>query len=409
MAQPDDQNNQGLRVSGYGPRIRQAAIVVIILAVIVAGIVLAALWSNQQEPEVGVQPTPRPTQAPRPTATQPPPDTATPEPTETPVEDTPTSEPESEPPTPTSSPEATVEPTTAPTPEPTEQPTVEPTNTPVPPTPAPSPTATNTPLPTPTVVPTVAPTPVPTATPTITPTPMPSVPTILEIKARGQLIDQGVGQSDVKVLNAEQHTWFDLTLGCGPIKNDNPARPVDGWILMLGNDEKTWRFHVASRDQEVHGDLNTKDDLIADCTDVENPEQITINIAHELRLHEARRMVIYRGLQENEQIVADFERGACRHPALEQDCIQVVVDALNVSVPIGNTASCVTARRIEFHVLRGIQSINFLCEKDWYRVGGEQEIWGSTQGALPQDFLNVVGPFYAGGAPPEIPSEDTQK
>lgn len=430
MAQPDDQNNSGLRVSGYGPRIRQAAIVVIVLVAIVAAIALAAIWSNRQEPEVGVQPTPRPTRISQPTPTPLPPDTPTPTPTEpaavrapdtatptstkTPVEDTPTSEPEKEPepakepPTATPSPTATEAPATevAPTPEPTEQPTATavPSDTPVPPTQVPTvtptATATSTPIPEPTAKPTVTPTPAPTATPTITPIPTPSVPTILEIKARGQLIDRGIGQSDIKVLNAEEHTWLDLTLGCGPIGGDNPARPVDGWILFLGNDEKTYRFHVASKEQEVQEDLNTKDDVIRDCTDVENPEQVTVNLVHDLRLHEARQMDFYRGLPENEQAVVEIKDLAR---------IRAVLDTLNTNTPIGNDAICQTARRIDFHVLRGIQTIRFLCEKDWYRVGGSQEVWGDTQGALTQEFLNAVGPYFAGGAPPEIPKAEPEE
>ena len=47
MNQPDDQNNSGLRVSGYGPRIRQTLVVGIILAIIVAAIAAAAIWSNR--------------------------------------------------------------------------------------------------------------------------------------------------------------------------------------------------------------------------------------------------------------------------------------------------------------------------------------------------------------------------
>ena len=64
------------------------------------------------------------------------------------------------------------------------------------------------------------------------------VPTILEIKARGNLIDQGINQGDIAILSQAEHTWPDLTLGCGAIEGDNPARPIEGWILTLGNEEK---------------------------------------------------------------------------------------------------------------------------------------------------------------------------
>ena len=420
MAQPDDQNQSGLRVSGYGPRIRQTAIVVIVLGAVVAAIVLAAMWSNRQEPEVGVQPTPRATEVPQPSPTSPSPDTPTPEPTaqaevqvldtetptptKTPVEDTPTSEPEKEP-------EATEEPpTSTPSPTatevsitevmPTEQPTAEPTDTPVPateiPTAVPTATATHTPVPKPTATPTIAPTPIPTSTPTVTPTPTPSVPSILEIKARGQLIDQDIEQSDIKVLTAVEHTWPDLTLGCGPIEGDNPARLVDGWVLVLGNDEKTYRFHVASRNQEIHEDLKTKDDIIRNCTDVEGPEQLTVNLVHDLRLHEARRVVLYRGPASGEQApVQDIKDGAR---------IQAILDALNTNTPIGNTSTCETAYRLDFYILRGIQTIRFFCGKDWYRVGGEQEVWGGTQGALPAALLDAVAPYLAAEPLPGLPT-----
>ena len=108
MNQSDDQNNSGLRVSGYGPRIKQTLIVVIVLAIIVAAIVLAAIWANNREPDPGVQPTPRSTQAPQPTATSPPPDTPTTEPTEATevqVADTPTTSPTEAPPEDTRTPD----------------------------------------------------------------------------------------------------------------------------------------------------------------------------------------------------------------------------------------------------------------------------------------------------------------
>ena len=419
MNQPDDQNNSGLRVSGYGPRIRQTLIVGVILAVIVAAIAAAAIWSNSREPEVGVQPTPRPTRAPEPNATVALTDTPTSEPTEpavTMVEDTETPEPTEVPPTNTPSPTpelqdikptaTAVMPTAtatetpvaelAPTPEPTATPTAEPTETQVPPTEEPTAVPTDTPLPGPTTTPTITPTLMPTSTPTPTPTPVPMVPTILEIKARGNLIDQGIEQSDVAILGQVEHTWPDLTLGCGPIEGDNPARPVEGWILTLGNDEKVYTFHVASKEQGDAGE-HLREDIIANCTDVENPVQPTINPVLELRLHEARRITFYVGLSDSERIVLDLEDGAR---------IRQIIDELNTIIPIGNAASCETARRLDFHLLRSVQSIRFLCENDWYRVGGTQEVWDGTQGALTADFLNSVAPYFAGGGgPPPIPQD----
>ena len=429
MNQSDDQNNSNLRVSGYGSRIKQTLIIVVALAVIVTAIVLAALWANSREPESGIQPTPRPTQAPQSTATMPPPDTpttaptesvevkvadtTTPEPTESPPEDTPTpvdetpEQPEADTPTPTStvsaeesSAEETPKAETVPTPEPTEQPTVAPTDTPTPISPTETPddeptvAATNTPKPEPTATPTITPTPMPTATPTITPTPTPEVPTKLEIYARGDLIDQGIDQSDLKIVSVVEHTWPDLTLGCGSINDDNPARPVDGWILIIGNDEKTYTFHVASKDQ---GDAeNLDEDIVVNCTDVGDTEQLTFNLVHDLRLHEARRVILYRGSKDDEQQpIQDIQDG---------ELIQAIVDALNTSIPIGNTEICETAYRLDFYILRGIQTIRFFCENDWFRVEGEQDLWRGTQGALPQELLNSVAPFFASATLPPIPT-----
>ena len=406
MNQPDDQNNSGLRVSGYGPRVRQTLIVGIILAVIVVAIAAAAMWSNSREPEVGVQPTPRPTRAPEPTATVVPSDTPTPEPTEAPevmVADTATPEPTEIPATDTPTP--TVIPPTAtttetpvaemaPTLEPTATHTAEPTATQVPPTEEPTAVPTDTPLPEPTATPTSTPTPMPTATPVTTPTPVPEVPTKLEIYARGELIDQGIDQGDIKILSVEEHTWPDLTLGCGAIERDNPARSIDGWILILGNEEKAYTFHIASKEQSNGDDL--KEDIIANCTDVENREQPTINVAHELRLHEARRVVLYRGSAEGEEVaIQDIKDG---------ELIRTIVDALNTTLPIGNTATCPTAFRLDFYLLRGVETIRFFCSNDWYRIGGAQEIWGGTQGASTDDLLNSVAPFFANQPIPQLPT-----
>ena len=420
MNQPDDQNNSGLRVSGYGPRIRQALIVGIVLALIVAAITAAAIWANSREPEVGVQPTPRSTQAPRPTPTAAPSDrptseptepaevivadTATLEPTEVPatVTPTPTFEASGDNPTPTAIPPATAATETpvvemAPTPEPTEAPTVEPAATPVPPTQEPTAAPTDTPLPKPTATSTATPTPQPTATPipTITPTPAPMVPTLLEIKARGNLIDQGIDQSDIKILSQVEHTWPDLTLGCGAIKGDNPARSIQGWILALGSENKVYTFHVASKEQG-DADEHLKDDIIANCTDVVNRVQPTINPVLELRLHEARRVVLYRGPAGGEQAaIQDIKDGGL---------INTIVDALNLTIPIGNASTCDTIYRLDFFVLRGVETIRFFCQDDWYRIGGPQEIWGGTQGASTDNLLNSVAPFFANQPIPQIPT-----
>ena len=329
-------------------------------------------------------------------------DTATPEPTEVPATDTPVSTAESsgDIPIPTAiPPTADVETPVveiAPTPEPTGTPTAKPTDTPVPPTQEPTATPTDTPLPEPTEPPTITPTPHPTATPTITPTPVPMVPTILEIKARGNLIDQGINQSDIKILSQVEHTWPDLTLGCGPIEGDNPARTIDGWIVTLGNEEKVYTFHVASKEQG-DPDEHLKEDIIANCTDVENRVQPTMNPVLELRLHEARRAVLYRGPAGGEETaIQDIKDG---------ELIKKIIDALDLAIPIGNTATCQTIYRLDFFVLRGIETIRFFCPNyDWYRIGGAQEIWGGTQGASTDDLLDSVAPFFANIPIPQIPT-----
>ena len=402
MTQPDDQNNSGLRVSGYGPRVRQTLIAGIVIAAIVVAIVLAALWANSREPEMGVQPTPRPTQPPQPSATVPPPDTATPEPEEVQIPDTATPEPAIKTATPTAeaqeelvtAPAATETPVadSAPTPESTSTPAPVATPTPPPPTASVAPTATNTPAPTPTAKPTS--TPAPSPTPTITPTPAPMVPTKLEIYARGELIDQDIDQSDIKVLSVEEHTWPDRTLGCGSYVGSNPAQAVEGWILVLGNDEKTYTFHVASKDHDSNSDL--PDDIIANCTDVEDREQPTINLVHDLRLHEARRAVLYREVPGGEaQPVQDIQN---------RELIDVIINALNMPIPIGNTGTCETSFRLDFYVLRGIESVKFFCRDDWYRVGGDQEVWDCTQGAISQELLDSVSPFFAAQPIPALPT-----
>lgn len=423
MNQPDDQSNSNLRVSGYGSRIKKASIVVVVLAVIVAAIVLAAIWANSREPEVGVQPTPRPTQAPKLTATTAPPDTPTAEPTEqveTLIADTATPEPTATladtqtptaaPPEETSTPSdvepestatATPEPVDAPTPEPTEAPTATPTDTPVPATETPTaePTATATETPQPTSTPTNTPVPPPTATPTATPTPLPEIPTKLEIYARGDLIDKGINQSGIKVLDVQEHTWPDLTLGCGPINENNPARPVEGWILTLGNDDQSYVFHVASKDQGEAEDLN--EDIVINCTDVGTTEQLTVNLFHELRLHETRRVVVFQGAKDTGQAkIAEYDEPAK---------IMQIVDTLNTLIPIGNTDICETAIRVDFYVLRSVQSLDLLCSDDHFRVGGDQELWRGTQGAVPKNVLDWIAEILARKPIPSIPAIEPEE
>ncbi len=225
------------------------------------------------------------------------------------------------------------------------------------------------------------------------------VPTRLEIYARGQLIDQGIEQGDLKILSVTEHVWPDTTLGCGYVEGNNPAQPVEGWILDLGNDQQTYTFHIASTDLESNSHLS--DDIVANCTDIENRVQPTVNLVHDLRLHEARRAVLYRGDPNGEeQPVQDID-----NPAL----VQILIDALNTPIPIGNTVTCETAFRLDFYILRGVETVRFFCRDDWYRVGGQQAVWGETQGALPKALLDAVSPYFAAEPIPTLPTFEPEE
>ena len=167
-----------------------------------------------------------------------------------------------------------------------------------------------------------------------------------------------------------------------------------GWILTLGNDETSYTFHIASQDQ---GDApSLSEDIIINCTDVGVVQQSTINLVHDLRLHEARRIVLYRGSVSKEQEpIEDIQ-----DPLL----VQPIIDALNVNIPIGNTEFCETAFRLDFYLIQGIEEIHFFCEKDWYRVGGDQDAWRGTQGAIPSSLLELVAPYFAAAPLPPIPT-----
>lgn len=219
------------------------------------------------------------------------------------------------------------------------------------------------------------------------------LPTKLEIYARGQLIEQGIDQSGISVLSVEGHSWPDTTLGCGYVEGNNPAQKVEGWILELGNEDKAYTFHIASMEHEAN---QITDDIIANCTDVEIRVQPTVNLVHDLRLHEARRAVLYRGsLDSEEQPVQDID-----NPAL----VGLIVGALNTPIPIGNTDTCETAFRLDFYLLRGVETVRFFCRDDWYRVGGDQEVWGGTQGAIPKGLLDAVSPYFAAEPIPTLPT-----
>ena len=124
--------------------------------------------------------------------------------------------------------------------------------------------------------------------------------------------------------------------------------------------------------------------------------QPTINLVLELRLHEARRAVLYRGPAGGEETAiqdierrrfdSDYRRRARPHHSDWEHL------------------TCETIYRLDFDVLRGVETIRFFCPNDWYRIGGPQEIWGGTQGASTDALLNSVAPFFANQPIPQIPT-----
>ena len=103
--------------------------------------------------------------------------------------------------------------------------------------------------------------------------------------------------------------------------------------VTLGNEEKVYTFHVASKEQG-DPDEHLKEDIIANCTDVENRVQPTINpVAHELRLHEARRAVLYRGRAGGE------EKAIARHQRWRFDSENSSMRS-TLAIPIGNASTC---------------------------------------------------------------------
>ena len=233
----------------------------------------------------------------------------------------------------------------------------------------------------------------------MTPTPTPTVPTKLEIFARGTLIDRGIDQGDIKVLSVEERTWFDRTLACGSYEGNNPLEKIDGWVLTLGNENEAYIFHVATV-QSTDG-VQSDEHLYYDCTDVEIVEQLTVNLVHDLRLHEARRAVLYRGAPGGEETPV--------HDIQNREFLDVIIEALNMPIPIGNAETCETAFRLDFYVLRGIETVRFFCRDDWYRVGGDQDVWRGTQGTIPKALLDSVSPFFAAAPIPQLPTLEPEE
>ncbi len=187
----------------------------------------------------------------------------------------------------------------------------------------------------------------------------------------------------------EEATWHDLSLGCGPIEGNNPAMEIDGWVYVLDHHGDRYTFHLAIVE-------STGDELVRNCTDVASQTQPTVNLVHDLRLHEARRVILARGAPGSEaQVVADIQDG-------EQ--IRRLLDALDTEISINNPDVCATALRLDFHLAEGVETVRMVCVMDWYRIGGKQEIWGGMQGSIPQAVLDFISPALAAQPLPGFPT-----
>ncbi len=343
MANTGQRRGAPLQSSGYRSRVVRLVLIVVVLAVIAGLIALAAIWANTRSTEPDVPP---PTVVPAPTVTpsQMPSPTATEEPI--PTAD---STPETQEPGPTSSP----------TPTPTE-------------TPTPSPTRTPTPTPTPTETPT------PTATP--------AVPLLLEAEARSVLLELGIRQDEVTVVSVEEAEWHDLALGCATPEGNNPATRVSGWIMVMEHEGKTWTFHIADTDDE---------DIVVDCTDAPDVEETLVNLVEVLDLEKSNRVVFSRRVSDDEFTAF----------GLVEDPTEIVqfVQALNIYIAVGDAELCRTAFRLDFHVEGESQTLGFFCEDDWFRVGGEQQLWGGKQGSMPEKILELISPFLSAAPLPGFP------
>ena len=90
---------------------------------------------------------------------------------------------------------------------------------------------------------------------------------------------------------------------------------------------------------------------------------------------------------------------------VEGDARSDWTDALNADMVIGITETCQTAFRMEFNFAYSAQIIDFFCEKDWYRIGGQQPEWRGTQGTMPRSILDLISPILAAQPLPSIPTQ----
>ena len=270
--------------------------------------------------------------------------------------------------------------------------TPSPTRTPVP-TPTPNPTATPTATaarspsnPTPSPAARQTPTALPTATPTRTPTPTPTPPPNLDLEVLTFIFDLGLDPRNTEFTQVGTMTWQDLSLGCGPQDGNVPAVEVHGYIFHVTAADRDFVFHVAE-----HGD----EAIVIDCTTAPAVSAKTLNPTKAFGLESATSAFFSR---------TDGEGG--------YDLLRVINDpadlapwirAFDFDFPIGNSANCETAFRVEFKLPGRSEILSFFCPDDWYRIGGRQSAWEGTQGAMPRAILDLISPILAAQPLPQVP------
>ena len=228
-----------------------------------------------------------------------------------------------------------------------------------------------------------------THTPVPSPTPTPQPPTRSELSVYTFVFNLGLDPRTTEFTSITPMTWPDLSLGCGPQDGNVPAIEVDGYIFNVNADGNDYVFHVAEYDD---------DEVIVDCTDAPDIQIQTLNPTLTFGLQAARSIVFSR---------TDGEGGyeEIRNIA-DPNAIAGWTAALDAELPIGNNEKCDTAYRLEFATPSGSQVIDFFCESDWFRIGGQQTEWDGTQGAMPPTILKLIAPILADQPFPEVPELD---
>ena len=83
-------------------------------------------------------------------------------------------------------------------------------------------------------------------------------------------------------------------------------------------------------------------------------------------------------------------------------------NVLNADLTIGITESCDTIFRMEFRSDDATHTIDFFCENDWYRIGGDHPDWYGTQGTMPPAVLDLIAPILSAQPLPQLPDDATE-